>query len=75
MFNFVVWSFVVALTPVALGWAWKLAAGISHRIALGYARAFEDVESWGPHRPLNFDPPSGYIAMTGRISGTRTGRP
>ena len=74
MVNLVVWSFVIALTPVVLGSAWKLVLGTLHWIARGHARAFAAAEPWGPPRPLNFDPPSGYIAMAGRTSGPGTGR-
>jgi hypothetical protein len=72
--NLVFWSFAVALTPVAMGLAWKLVSEIPHWIALGLSRAFEDAEPWGPLRPLNFDPPSGCIAMTGKTSRRGTGR-
>src|SRR5207237_935895 len=72
--NLVVWSFVVALTPVVLGSAWKLVFGTLHWIALGPSRGFQDAEPWDPPRPLNFDPPSSCIAMAGRTSGPGTGR-
>jgi hypothetical protein len=72
--NLVFGSFVVALTPVVVGLAWKLASGIPHWIALGLSRAFEDVRRGGPPGPLNFDPPSGCIAMARRTSCPGTGR-
>lgn len=72
--NLVFWSFAVALTPIALGLAWKLISEIPHWIALGLSRVFEDAEPWGPPRPLNLDPPSGCIAKAGRTSRPRTAR-
>ena len=48
MVNLVLGSFVIALTPVALGSAWKLVSGTLHWIALGLSRAFADAEPWGP---------------------------
>jgi hypothetical protein len=38
--SLVVWSFVVVLTPIALGSAWKLVYGFSHWMAHGLARAW-----------------------------------
>ena len=48
MVNLVFWSFVLVLTPVALGSAWRLVSGTLRWIALGLSRAFADAEPWGP---------------------------
>jgi hypothetical protein len=53
----VLWSFVITLTPVALGLAWKLISGIGRLIGLRLSRAFESAEQWRSLRPLSFDPP------------------
>jgi hypothetical protein len=53
----VLWSFVITLTPVALGLAWKLISGIGRLIGLRLARAFAGAEPWRSLRPLRFDPP------------------
>jgi hypothetical protein len=69
----VVWSFVMALTPVALGLALNLVAGIL-RAVLGLPRAFQDGNAWGPPHRLNFDAPSGCISWSGTTSWPETGR-
>jgi hypothetical protein len=61
--NLVFWSFVVALTPAALGSAWKLVSGILHWIALKVSRAFEEAEHRGWLRPVSFNQPSGCISV------------
>jgi hypothetical protein len=61
----VYWSFVVALTPLALGLAWKLVLGIQHATAHEFARVFEHAEPRGMFRPEAWDPPSGSLAVTG----------
>ena len=53
----VLWSFVISLTPVALGLAWKLTSGIGRWIGLRLAQAFEGYERWRPLHPLSSDPP------------------
>jgi hypothetical protein len=40
VFDLVIWSFVLVLTPVALGLAWKLIGNLGNRISLGLVRAF-----------------------------------
>jgi hypothetical protein len=74
MVDLVFWSFVVALTPVALGLAWKLVSGIGNWIGLVISRPFEDDEQWGPLRPLSFNPPSGSISVAGMTPGLEAGR-
>ena len=56
MVDFVLWSFVIALTPVALGLAWKLVSGIGNWIGLVISGPFEKEEPWEPLRPLSSDP-------------------
>jgi hypothetical protein len=46
--NLVFWSLVFAMTPVALGSAWRLVSGTLRWIALGFSRAFADSQTWGP---------------------------
>jgi hypothetical protein len=72
--NLVFWSFVITLTPVVLGSVWKLVYGISHWMVLGLSRAWMSAEPWGPPRPLNFNPPSGSMAMAGGLLRPGTGR-
>ena len=38
MFDLVRWSFVIALTPMALGLAWRLISSIGNWIVLGLSR-------------------------------------
>jgi hypothetical protein len=57
------WSFVIALTPGALGLAWKLISRVGDLIGLGLSRAFEDAQQW---RPLRLNPSSGSISTAGR---------
>ena len=74
MVDLVLWSFVTALTPVALGLAWKLIFGIGNVIGLWLSWAFEDAEQWGPLCPLSFDPPSGSLSVAGRTPYSGIGR-
>jgi hypothetical protein len=71
--DLVLWSFVIALTPVALGLAWKLISGIGDRISLGPSRAFESVEQPSRLRAVNFNLPSGSISMAGKTPGPGAG--
>ena len=48
MVNLVLGSFVIALTPVALGLAWNLVSEIAHWIAFEVSRAFKGTEAAGP---------------------------
>jgi hypothetical protein len=64
MFSLATWSIVLALTPVVLGVAWKLVFGMSHAITLGLSQAF--AEGLGRPRALNFNHPSGCVAMADR---------
>jgi hypothetical protein len=68
--DLVLWSFVVALTPVALGLSWRLISGVGSELS----RTFEGAEQWGSLPPLGFDPPSSSISVTGRTPRPGTGR-
>jgi hypothetical protein len=74
MVDLVYWSFVMALTPVALGLAWRLISDVGDRIGLGRSRAFEDAEPRGSLPLLNFHQPSGCISVAGRTSCPGTAR-
>ena len=74
MLDLVLWSFVIALTPVALGLAWKLISRVGDLIGLGLSRAFEDAKQWRPLHPLSFSPPSGSLSTAGRTPCPGTGR-
>ena len=42
----VLWSFVLAITPVVLGLTWKLISGMAPCIGLGLSRFFEGGDLW-----------------------------
>jgi hypothetical protein len=67
--DFVLWSFVIALAPVALGLTWKCVAGILNLAADGLARAFDGAKPRAALRPINIYPSSGSISMSGRRGG------
>ena len=50
MVELVVASLMMALTPLALGAAWRLAFGIADQIGRGLTRA-DDTEPWGSRAP------------------------
>jgi hypothetical protein len=70
----VLWSFVLAITPVALGLTWKLISGIGRLIGLRRSRVFEGAEQWRSLRPLSFDPPSSSLSMAGSTPRPGTGQ-
>lgn len=70
MFSLAAWSIVLALTPLVVGAGWKLFFGISHAITLGLLQAHEYVEGLGRPRALNFNHPSGCIALANRGLGS-----
>jgi hypothetical protein len=67
-------SFVIALTPVALGLAWKLTFAIGRRIGLELALAVASAERSTSLHLLRFDPRSSSLSVTGRTRRLRTGR-
>jgi hypothetical protein len=54
LLDLVLWSFVVALTPVVLGLAWKRIPWVVDENGLGLSRAFADAE---PMRGLPYSRP------------------
>ena len=58
MFNLVLWSFVVAITPVAFGLTWKLISGVGDLVALRLSQALDNARAWGHPHTLHFDSPS-----------------
>ena len=62
MIRLVLWSFVMALTPLALGLAWKLISGMGRLIGLRLARALEGAEPWRSPRPSSFDRESSSVS-------------
>ena len=51
MLGLVLWSFVLALTPVALGLTWKLFFGIWKWIGLWPSEDYTDDDPWGRPTP------------------------
>jgi hypothetical protein len=74
MLNLVIWSSILALTPLALlalGLAWKLIARAGDWMDLGNSAAFFEIE---PRRPLcspNHDPLSRSRSMAGKTPRPR----
>jgi hypothetical protein len=66
MVDLVLWSFGLALAPVALGLTWKLVCGIGNWIGHEISRLFEVDEQLDPLRSLSFNPPSGSFSTAGR---------
>jgi hypothetical protein len=51
MFDLVIWSFVIALAPVALGLFWKLISRTAYFLAAGrHGRPLESGYDWNDHR-------------------------
>ena len=65
MFDLVRWSFVVALTPLALSLAWRLILLIANSIAVGLARPSLDDEPGGPHQTVTRQPTPSSISLSG----------
>lgn len=65
MIDFVLWSSVLALAPVALGVSWELASGIAGRVGHTLFRDSEDAEEWEHQGLQRFHPPSGRFAVSG----------
>jgi hypothetical protein len=71
----VLWSFVTALTPVALGLAWKLTSAVGRRIGLGLAQAVASAERSTSLPPLRCEPRPSSLSVTGRTQRLRTKHP
>jgi hypothetical protein len=68
--DLVLWSFVVALAPVALGLLWRFIYGVGSELS----RTFEGAKQWGALPPFGFDRPSSSNLVTGRTQRPGTGR-
>jgi hypothetical protein len=65
VFDLVRWSFVIAITPLALGLAWNLISQIGNRIVLGLSRPTVNHDPRGLSRTINHQRTSGYISASG----------
>jgi hypothetical protein len=65
VFDLVRWSFVVALTPLALGLAWRLILLVANSIARGLARPSVNDEPCGQVHTVSRQRTSRYIAVSG----------
>jgi hypothetical protein len=65
VFDLVRWSFVIAITPLALGLVWNLISQIGNRIVLGLARPSVTNDPRGLSRAINRQHASGYISASG----------
>jgi hypothetical protein len=70
----VIWSFMVVLTPVALGMAWKLTAGIGKWTGVGLSSAFGVTEPRRIPCRLDIYPPRDPLGMAGRMPRPCAGR-
>ena len=75
MFDLVRWSFVVALTPLALGLAWRLILLIANSIAVGLARPSLDDKPGELSLTINSRRATSYASLSGRTSCMGNGRP
>ena len=67
VFDLVLASFVLALTPMALDLVWRLATGIGDWIDRGFTRAADETESGGSLLPLNQILPSSCLSAAAGI--------
>ena len=67
MFDLVLWSFMIALTCMALQLAWRLVFLIANSIGHGLARPSEENEPWGPPHTTNPHRAPSYVLRPGRI--------
>jgi hypothetical protein len=74
MKDLVFWSFMIALTPWALGLAWWLISGVEEFVWSAHSRAFEETGQGGPPGALGLDPLSSSGSMAGRASRPGVGR-
>src|SRR5689334_2586093 len=65
VFDLVRWSFVVALTPLALNLAWRLILLIASSIAVGFTRPSLDEEPRGPLQTVSRQRRSSSISLPG----------
>jgi hypothetical protein len=69
------WSFVMALTCLALDLAWRLVSMVGNWIGGGLSRPAEDHNPWGPRDTRYLHRTSSYGAVRGRVSSVETVRP
>jgi hypothetical protein len=74
MLDLVLWSFLIALTTMASGLAWRQISGVVDVMGDGLSRAIEDPEPWRSPRLLSSNLASGSISRAGKAPGTETGR-
>jgi hypothetical protein len=72
--DLVLWSFVIALTPVALGLTGALISRLVDWAALGSTQAFEEPDGWGRRSTANLHLSSVSVSMTGRVPSPNAGR-
>jgi len=66
VFDLVLALFVIALTPMALDLAWRLAVAIGDWIGRGFTWATEETEPWRSLHPLSEVRPSDYPPAAAR---------
>jgi hypothetical protein len=67
--DLLLWSFVLALAPVAIGLSWKLVSAVGHQISEAFMHALR----WEDMRPWSLDLPSGPRLSRGRTPCTESG--
>jgi hypothetical protein len=65
VFDLVLWSFVIAITPLTLGLAWKLIFQVGNWIVLGLSRPSVNNEPRGLAHTVNRQMTSSYISGSG----------
>jgi hypothetical protein len=65
VFDLVFWSFVIAVTPLALGLAWKLIVQVGNWIVLGFSRPAVNNDSRRVAHTINRPRISGYGSASG----------
>jgi hypothetical protein len=65
VFDLVRWSFLVTLTPMALGLAWRLILLVANSIAVGFARPPVEDEPEGPLLAVNRQRTSSSLSVSG----------
>ena len=74
VFDLVLWCFVIALTPVAMGLASDLVSGLMDRIVRELSRAIAHAKQPRALRAVSFNHPLGCISAAGSVSRPYTGR-
>jgi hypothetical protein len=73
MLDFVLWSFVIALTPWALGLALKLISDVGDSIRFRHSLPLQEAKQRSPLSALNLNPLSSSASIAARVpcSGAR----